>query len=97
MQAKTIDNSKRHILHPLRRAPLFDFKVPRCQIITEITAEMILFGGVPKMKFSYLLDILGGGVCDIDQLPVGEVGKKVPIGLPPVLCFGGCLGWHIGQ
>ena len=41
------------------------------------------------MKVSYLLDILVGGVCDIDELPVGEVGKKVPIGLPPVL---GCLG-----
>jgi hypothetical protein len=40
---------------------------------------------MPKMKASYLLDILVGGVGNIDQLPVGEVGKKVPIGLPPLL------------
>ena len=38
-----------------------------------------------KMKVSYLLDILVGGVGNIDQLPVGEVGKKILIGLPPVL------------
>jgi hypothetical protein len=34
-----------------------------------------LFVAVPKMKVSYLLDILVGGVCNIDQLPVGEVFK----------------------
>jgi hypothetical protein len=27
-------------------------------------------------------------------LPVGEVFKKVPIGLTPLICFGSCLGWH---
>ena len=77
-------------------AAILDFEVPRCRIIAEITTEISLVA-VPKMKVSYLLDILVGGVCDINELPVGEVGKKVPIGLPPVLCFGGCLGWHIGQ
>jgi hypothetical protein len=46
------------------------------------------------MKVSYLLNILVGGVCNIDQLPVGEVGKKVPISLPPLLCYGRCHGWH---
>jgi hypothetical protein len=43
------------------------------------------------MKVSYLLDILVGCVGNIDELSVGKVGKKVPIGLPPVL---GCLWWH---
>ena len=47
---------------------------------------------VPKMQVSYLLDILVRGFCN--QVPVGEVGKKVPIGLTPLLCFGSCLGWH---
>ncbi len=46
------------------------------------------------MKISYLLDILEGGVCNIYELLLGEVGKKVPIGLPPLLFFGSCLGWH---
>ena len=46
------------------------------------------------MKVSYLLDILEGGVCNIYELPVGEVSKKVPIGLPQLLCSGSCLGWH---
>jgi hypothetical protein len=46
------------------------------------------------MKVSDLINILVGGVCYINELPVGEVGKKVPIGLPPLLCFGGFLGWH---
>jgi hypothetical protein len=66
------------------RAAVLDFEVPRRRIIPEIFAE-ILFVPVPKMKVSYLLDILVGGVGYIDQLPVGEVIKKVPIGLPPVL------------
>ena len=65
----------------------------RGRVINEISAEIPLVA-VPKMKVSYLLDILVGGVCDIDELPVGEVGKKVPIGLPPVLGRLGCLWWH---
>ncbi len=74
------------------RAAILDFEVPRrCRIIAEIFAE-ILFVPVPKMKVSYLLDILVGGVCNIYELPVGEVRKKIPIGLPPLLCFGGCHG-----
>ena len=36
---------------------------------------------VPKMKVTNLLDILAGGVCNIYELPVDEVGKKVSIGL----------------
>ena len=88
---KKINNIKRLILPPLRRAPILDFKVPRCRIIAEICAK-ILFISVPKMKVSYLLDILEGGVCNIYELPVGEVRKKIPIGLPPLLCFGGCHG-----
>ena len=56
----------------------------------EITEEIPLVA-VPKMKVSYQLNILVGCFCYIDELPVGEVGKKVPIGLPPVL---GCLWWH---
>jgi len=55
---------------------------------------VILFFAVPKMKVSYLINVLVGGVCYINYLPVGEVGKKVSIGLPPVLCFGGLIGWH---
>ena len=68
----------------MSRAAVLNFEVPRRQIIAEIIAE-ILFVVVPIMKVSYLLDILAGGVGNIDQLPVGEVGKKVPIGLPPLL------------
>jgi hypothetical protein len=78
-----------HLTSVASCAAILNFKVPRCRIMTEIFAE-ILFVTVPKMKVSYLLDILVGGVCNIDQLPVGEVGKKVPISLPPVLgrlCF----------
>ena len=75
------------------RTAILDFEVPRCRIIAEIIAE-ILFVVVPKMKVSYLLDILVGCVCNIYELPVGEVGKKVPIGLPPLLCSCSCLGWH---
>ena len=43
------------------------------------------------MKVSYLLNILVEGVGNINELPVDKVGKKVLIGLPPVL---GCLWWH---
>ena len=73
-----------HLTSVASRAAILDFEVPRCRIIAEITAEIPLVA-VPKMKVSYLLDILVGGVCNIDKLPVGEVGKKIPIRLPPVL------------
>jgi hypothetical protein len=72
---------------------ILDFEVPRCRIFTEITAG-IPFVAVPKMKVSDLIDIWVGGVGNINELPVGKVGKKVPIGLPPLLGFGGFLGWH---
>jgi hypothetical protein len=80
-----------HLTSVASRAAILDFEVPSCRIIAEIFAE-ILFVPVPKMKVSYLLDILVGGVCNIYELPVGEVRKKIPIGLPPLLCFGGCHG-----
>ncbi len=73
-----------HLTSVASHTAILDFEVPRRRIIAEIIAK-ILFVVVPKMKVSYLLDILLGGVGNIDQLPVGEVGKKVPIGLPPVL------------
>ena len=82
-----------HLTSVASRTAILDFKVPRCRIIAEICAK-ILFVAVPKMKVSCLLDILEGGVCNIYELLVDEVGKKVPIGLPPLLCFGSCLGWH---
>ncbi len=75
------------------RVAILDFEVPRYRIFTEITAE-ILFVTVLKMKVSALINIWVGCVGNIDRLPVGKVGKKVPIGLPPLLCFGGFLGWH---
>jgi hypothetical protein len=48
----------------------------------------IPFVTVPKMKVSDLIDIWVGGVGNINELSVGKVGKD-PIGLPPLLCFGG--------
>ncbi len=72
---------------------ILDFEVPLCQIFTEITTE-IPFITVPKMKVSDLIDIWVGDVGNINELPVGKVGKKVPIGLPPLICFGGFFGWH---
>ena len=44
-----------------------------------------------------VIPILVGGVCNIDQLPVGEVGKKVPIGLPPLLLGGIGQKWREGS
>ena len=73
--------------------PILDFEVPRCRIFTEIAAE-IPFVAVPKMKVSDLVDIWVGGVGNINELPVDKVSKKVPIGLPPLLCFVGFLGLH---
>jgi hypothetical protein len=37
------------------------------------------------------------GVCNIDQLPVGEVGKTVPTGLPPLLLGGIGQKWREGS
>ena len=44
-----------------------------------------------------VIPILVGGVCNIDQLPVGEVGKKVPTGLPPLLSGGIGQKWREGS
>ena len=86
MQAKksTILNASSYLRRRCvaRRYTRFRGPTPpnNCGIIAEILVVV-----VPKMKVSYLLDILVDGVGNIDQLPVGEVGKKVPIGLPPIL------------
>ena len=74
-----------HLASIASRAAILNFEVPRCQIIMEISAE-ILFVAVPKIKVSYLLNILPSGVGNINQLPVDEVFKKVPIG------YGASLG-----
>ena len=67
-----------HLTSVASRAAILDFEVPRSRIITEIFAE-ILFVTVPKMKVSYLLDILVGGVCNINQLP--EDPPQVGLGI----------------
>ncbi len=85
-----------HLISVASCSAILNFEVPRGRVNTEISAE-ILFVVVPKMKVSDLIDIVVGGVCNIDQLPVGEVGKKVPVGLPPLLCFAGCLAWHLEE
>ena len=85
-----------HLTSVALHAAILNFEVPRRRIIEEINAE-ILFVVVPKMKVSYLLDILVGGVGNIDQLPVGEVGKKVPTGLPPLLLGGIGQKWREGS
>ena len=59
-------------------------------MIAEITVD-IAFAAVPKVKLSDLLNIWIGGVGNINELLVTKVSKKVLIGLPPLLCFGGCL------
>ena len=90
-----------HLTSVASRAAILDFEVPRSRIITEIFAE-ILFVTVPKMKVSYLLDILVGGVCNINQLPVGEVLKRRSLSACPQFLvdfasFGG-MGtvWDVG-
>ena len=80
-----------HLTSVASCAAILDFEVPLCRIFTEITAE-IPFVTVPKMKVSDLIDIWVGGVGNINELPVGKVGKKVPIGLPPLLCLVVSLG-----
>ena len=82
-----------HLTSIALRTALLNFEVPSCQIFTKITAE-IPFLTVPKMMVSDLIDIWVGGVGNFNKLPVVKVGKKVPIGLSPLLCFGGFLGWH---
>ena len=65
-----------HLTSVASCSAILNFEVPR--EITEIPAE-ILFVAVPKMKVSDLINIWVGGVGSINQLPVGEVGKKVPV------------------
>jgi hypothetical protein len=49
------------LLLPTSCYAILNFEVPRCQKIVEITADF-LFITVPKIKVSYLLDMLVGGV-----------------------------------
>ncbi len=72
------------------RTAVVDFQVPSGQKIAEVKAEIPLVAML-KMSPLHLVDILEGGVSNINQLPINKVVEEVPIGLPPVL---GCLCWH---
>ena len=85
-----------HLIFVALRAAILRFEIPRCRIIAEITVE-ILGVTVPQMGLSGLLAIWVGSVGDINELPVDEVSKKGLIGLSPLLCFGGCLRWHLAK
>ena len=82
------------ILPPLRCALLYSISRSQAAKYSRKLRRKIPFLTVPKMMVSDLIDIWVGGVGNFNKLPVVKVGKKVPIGLSPLLCFGGFLGWH---
>ena len=79
------------------RAAIFGLEVERSREVLEVLAES-LYAAMLEMPLPYCIDVLEGEVFDVDEYSLNEVGKKVPIGLSPLLCFGGCgLGRHLAE
>ena len=79
------------------RAAIFGLEVERSREVLEVS-EVFLYAVMSEMLLPYCIDVLEGKVFNVDESSLNEVGKKVPIGLPPLLCFGGCgLGRHLAE
>ena len=47
------------------------------------------------MLLMHCLNVLKGEVPDVYLTGLNEILKVIPIEFPPLLCFAGCLGWHL--
>lgn len=48
-----------------------------------------------RRPFCRLRNIVKGEVLDVNKSSINNFGKAVLIGLTPLLCFCGSLGWHL--
>ena len=78
------------------RAAIFGLKVERSGEVLEVLAK-ILHRVMAEMLLMHFDDVVMGEVFDVYKSGLNKFGKKVPIGLPPVLCLGGFLGWHLAE
>jgi hypothetical protein len=80
--------STSHVL----RVIIFFFEGLSSQIITEIPAEISCIT-MAKMGLSHLLNILEGGLGDVNELLVYKLRRAVLINMPPVFdCFFNDIG-----
>jgi hypothetical protein len=49
------------------------------------------------MLLTHCLNVLKREVPNVYLTGLNEIVKVVPIGFPPLLCFSGCLGWHLAE
>jgi hypothetical protein len=52
---------------------------------------------MPEMGRSNSLDIIEGGVCDVDELFINKVVEEILISLSPLLYTRSCCGWHLAE
>jgi hypothetical protein len=77
-------------------ASIFGLEVERSGEILEISAK-ILNRAMAEMLLTHCLNVLEGEIPDVYLSCLTEIVKVVLIGFPPLLCFGGCLGWHLAE
>ncbi len=78
------------------RASIFGLKVENSKEVLEVLAK-ISNVAVAEMLLLHCLNVLEGEVPDVYLSGLNELVKVVPIGFPPLLCFVGCLGWHLAE
>jgi hypothetical protein len=77
-------------------ASIFGLEVERSGSVLEVSAK-ISNVTVAEMLLTHCLNVLEGEIPDVYLSCLNEIVKVVPIGFPPILCFVGCLGWHLAE
>ncbi len=78
------------------RASIFGLEVESSKEVLEVLAK-ISNAAVAEMLLTHCLNVLMGEVPNVCLSCLNEFVKVVPIGFPPLLCFVGCLGWHLAN
>ena len=77
-------------------ASIFGLKAESSREVLEVSVN-ILYAAMLEMLLTHCLNVLEGEVPNVYLSCLNEIVKVVPIGFPPILCFVGCLGWHLAE
>ena len=69
------------------RAAIFGLKVERSGEVLVVLAR-IIHSAMAEMHLTHCVDVVEGVRLELDC-------KGGPYQIAPLLCFGGCLGWHL--
>ena len=78
------------------RASIFGLEVESSREVLQVLAKISIVV-VAEMLLTHCLNVLVGEVPNVYLSCLNEFVKVVPIGFPPLLCFVGCIGWHLAN